>query len=356
MKKILLIAEKFSYPFDEGWKNLTYCLIKAINNRPDMCTLRVVIKNKKNAEIPTDMESLRLNMFFLNKALWRLLQNYQPDILVYIPGSSGTFNSFIRARILKLMARHAQTAILSLQYRRFRPFYGYLLRFLRPDILLSLSRQEKFFFEKKGLEVKVLPPAVDSRKFHRVEEKTRIVLRKKYCLPENKIIICHTGGITPIRNLEILGEVQKIDDVQVVIAGSTTTQADNDLKKILERMGIVIINRYLPDIQEIYQLSDVYIFPVRDRMAAIEMPLSVLEAMACNLPVITTRFGGLNDCFVEDDGFRYFETVHELIGLAKSMHKNTIANDQKVKGFSWDRFFDEIINSFQGLACVKRST
>lgn len=38
------------------------------------------------------------------------------------------------------------------------------------------------------------------------------------------------------------------------------------------------------------------------------MPLSVLEAMACNLPVVTTPFGGLARCFRDTPGLYYAET------------------------------------------------
>ena len=50
---------------------------------------------------------------------------------------------------------------------------------------------------------------------------------------------------------------------------------------------------YIPEVEDIYRLSDLYLFLAESDTAAIEVPLSVLEAMACNLPVICTPFGGL---------------------------------------------------------------
>ena len=67
-------------------------------------------------------------------------------------------------------------------------------------------------------------------------------------------------------------------------------------------------------------MSDLYVFPVVNNTEAIDMPLSVLEAMSCSLPVISTRFGGLVDYFEEDTGFRYFNTTDRKSTRLNSSH------------------------------------
>ena len=59
---------------------------------------------------------------------------------------------------------------------------------------------------------------------------------------------------------------------------------------------------YITHLEEIYALSDCYVFPTTDRRYCVEMPLSVLEAMSCNLPMLTTRFGALPGVFEEASG------------------------------------------------------
>lgn len=59
-------------------------------------------------------------------------------------------------------------------------------------------------------------------------------------------------------------------------------------------------------------MADCYLFPVRDDIASIDLPLSVLEAMSCNLPFITTRFGGLDEVFEEGEGLFFLDNETSL--------------------------------------------
>ena len=74
-------------------------------------------------------------------------------------------------------------------------------------------------------------------------------------------------------------------------------------RRDLEAAGVRVLRENLPAIHELYQLADVYLFPVQRADAAMEIPLSVLEAMAVNLPIITTPFGRLTELF---EGGRLF--------------------------------------------------
>ena len=80
-------------------------------------------------------------------------------------------------------------------------------------------------------------------------------------------------------------------------------------RDLLDR-GAIVLDSFLPDIEEIYRAADLFLFPVEQDRAAIGMPLSVLEAMACNLPVVTTPFGGLVRCFEGVSGV-YFARTHQ---------------------------------------------
>ena len=342
--KALLFAENFISPYDEGLKKVIYYLAKVLDKKLEL----LFISSQGHPEVRKN-KSVITNKLLLNRDFFSNIKEFSPDITLYIPEASCTFNSFVRAKILKLMNKKSKVVMLAVQHRNFYFFYRMLLNFLRPDLLFLLSKTDVSFFEKKGIKVKILPPAIEREKFHKVDLEYKMELRKKYGLPLDKTIILHVGHIKRSRNLECFLEVQKIDSVQVVIVGSTTTQADKELTQLLEKQGVIVLNTYLADIQEIYQLSDIYVFPVLKQDAAIEMPLSVLEALACNLPVITTRFGGLVDYFKEDIGFRYFCTTEELVELIKRREGDEIHNDKKVEGFTWDRFTEEVITACEEL-------
>lgn len=132
------------------------------------------------------------------------------------------------------------------------------------------------------------------------------------------------------------------DGNKIVIVGSTSTSQDKQLKDDLENAGIKIIAGYIEHIEELYQLSDVYVFPVKNDHSAIEFPLSVLEAMACNLPVVTTTYGSLPDFFVQSSCFTYFSGQQELLSLVRSAFFADCNNRHKItEKFSWDTVFEE---------------
>ena len=341
-KDIVLISECIAIPFDEGLKNVLYNIIQSIKNKYDT----LVITKTVNQTSGLDVEKIKLNKLFLNKKLYVLLNKSFPKIILYIPEASYTFNSFLRAKILGLMCRMSKVIILGVQHREYSSLQSSLIkRYLKPDLLFLLSKSDKDLFCTMDFKVKVLPPAVDCSKFSPATKEEKERIRSEFNIPRNKKIVLHVGHIKVNRNIECLLEVQKMNEVQVVIVGSTSLLIENDLKERLLKGGIRVIDRYLPDISEIYKMSDMYVFPVVSNKEAIDMPLSVLEAMACNLPVITTRFGGLMDHFEDDDGFRYFSTIEELTQLIRSDRITEINNTEKVDRFTWNNFSNKVIES-----------
>ena len=349
MKKILFISEALSRPFDEGIKNVAFSLHTQLQTK----TGSVSVTKEDNNTDGLEIKRVSLNKLFLNIGLRRILQDYSPDIILYLPEASITFNSYIRSRVLKLLSKASRVVVLGVKHIEYSAVQKKIIaKLFKPDLLLLLGRFEMEFFQDAGFRVKVLPPAVDNTRFRVAANGEKEIIRAEFEVEKDKTLVLHVGHIRTTRNVECLLEVQKINGVQVVIVGSTSTAVENDLKERLERGGIHVINRAIPDISKIYRMSDIYVFPVMNKIACIDMPLSVLEAMACNLPIITTRFGGLTGYFQDDTGFKYFETVDELIALVKVFRdKNgTAINNKKMDPFTWSRFTDEAVAACNGLA------
>ncbi|RJQ56187.1 MAG: glycosyltransferase [Nitrospiraceae bacterium] len=343
-KKILMISEALSAPFDEGIKNVAFSLYTHVKSRSDLIAVTGIENDTNNLTI----EKVCLNKLFLSPGLRRLIRTHAPDIILYLPEASVTFNSFIRAKILKMLCGAARVVVLGVQHRGYTTAQEFILsKLLKPDLLLLMGKADEKYFLSRGMRVKVLSPAVDCIKFAPSTKAERKKIRGEYNIPDNKTVVLHVGHIKADRNIECLLELQKIDNIQVVLVGSTSMETDHDLKDALVKSGIKIIDVYVPDIPIIYGMADIYVFPVRGGVTgAIDMPLSVLEAMACNLPVISTRFGALPDFFKEDSALRYFDTREELAGLIKGMDINEeIDNNKKMQPFTWSRFADEVITA-----------
>ena len=99
----------------------------------------------------------------------------------------------------------------------------------------------------------------------------------------------------------------------------------------MKRLGIDIIgaNNHPQPKAIVYSIESI---------RAIEIPLSVLEAMACNLPVITTKFGGLPDLFEDGNGFYFVDSVDEIAKHLKIIQDNDIQpdNEMKLEKLSWE--------------------
>jgi glycosyltransferase involved in cell wall biosynthesis len=347
--RFLLISEALSGPFDEGVKNIALSLHKQLEIKTHLLTITDAGNSTENLKV----NKVRLNKMFLNKELWKLIKGYLPDVILYFSGSSCSFYSFVRAKVLKVMSKGSKVVLFGVQPREYLPIqYSLIVQYMKPDLLLLLGKHNRDMFLKKGLNVKVLPPAVDTTKFCQASGEEKDQIRAKYNIPNMKTIVLHVGHIRKTRNLECFLDIQKIKNVQGVIVSSTSTEQDNDLKDLLIKGGVKIIDEYIPDIPGIFKMSDMYVFPVHQNCAAIEMPLSVLEAMSCNLPVITTRFGGLVNFFEEDAGFKYFNTADELVHLIKlnmNMNRSRIGNTEKMERFTWERFTEEIVTECEKL-------
>lgn len=188
----------------------------------------------------------------------------------------------------------------------------------------------------------ILDIGIEIDRYRPVENKAS--LRKKYNLPEDKNILLHVGHIRESRNIRWFIEVQNaIHDVQVVIIGSTSTNNEDTLHKDLTDSGIIVIRDYLPDVSELYQLSDYYCFPVVINTAAMEVPLSVLESMASNIPVLTTRFGRLTELFHEDEYFTYIESAPDIIDKIKDGFGNQCNNREKMEPLTWQATANKVI-------------
>ncbi len=344
--KIIFVSEALSAPFDEGIKNMTFSLHKQLQQKVN--AMSVTLSGNVIDDIA--VKKVEMNKSFLSVALRKIIRVYSPDIILYLPEASTTFASFLRAKVLKLMNIESKIVVLSTQHRDYNFVQEVVLKnILRPDLVLVLGKSDERFLSKKRIRVSALPPAVDKDKFHQISEQEKEQIRLKYGIPVDKTIVLHVGHIKVDRNIECLIEIQKIENMQVIIVGSTSIVIEQSIKGKLIDEGVQIIDEVVDDISTIYKMSDLYVFPVLSNREAIDMPLSVLEAMSCNLPVITTRFGALVDYFEEDNGLKYFTNNDELVEIVKSMQFDNVNNSKKIEQFTWSKFADTVISACENI-------
>jgi len=138
-----------------------------------------------------------------------------------------------------------------------------------------------------------------------------------------------------------VGQLLAVDQrFHAVLVTSTQTRQEQDealRQKLLASPQVTLIDTYLPKIEEIYQLADVYLFPVTAELSCIDVPLSALEAAACGVPVVATAYGELQQ-LMDKDGFYRIESfaperLNEALNRAVQEGKNP---RESVLEYDWD--------------------
>jgi glycosyltransferase involved in cell wall biosynthesis len=133
-------------------------------------------------------------------------------------------------------------------------------------------------------------------------------------------IAVHVGHLRRSRGLERLIETKRLlgDRIEIVVQASPYFEPAVGLSEELTDAGVHLARAFVPSISEIYRSADLYLFPAPpDQDGAIELPLSVLEAIACGTPVISTEFGALPDALEGVPGVQFVSSTGFAAAVAK---------------------------------------
>jgi glycosyltransferase involved in cell wall biosynthesis len=274
----------------------------------------------------------------LTRTFWKTIGDFRPEIIHYTQGP--TLTSLVLIKMLSLRFWGVPIILSAIHpTRRLFGFQRHLIRYFRPDIVLVQSDETERLFQNAGCKTKVLFNGVDLKKFRPLGHEEKLELRRKFGIPSDRFVVLHIGTIKEGRNIRMLTSVQNSGN-QVIVTGNTTIKNEMPLKECLEENGCMIWIGYFSHIEEIYALADCYVFPVKPsaRIECIEMPLSVMEAMACNLPIIASRYGALPRAFKEGNGLRYFDPENQISDLIGVIKKGAAISNTRslVIPFDWE--------------------
>lgn len=320
-------------PLDEGMKKVTFALTRGLS---ECCDVRLL----------SPLEAL-------SPGFWVSLSKCRPDVIHYVPGPS--LYSFVLLKLAKLWTSAA--TVMSLTHPDPNLPWSVACRFFGPDLLLTQSLQLEKLVRSLGCDVRYVPNGVDTRVFRSVSVAEKMRLRREYGVPHEAFVVLHVGNTRHVRNLDVLVDLQQ-GGCQVIVVSSTTIQGDMAVGHRLVEAGCLLWNRYIESIHEVYALADCYVFPTPTGVGAIDHPLSVVEAMACNLPVVTRRFGALPRAFEPGDGLYFVETDDELKAAVEHVRctAGEASTRAKVMGMDWDAIASQVAALYDGLDSVERQS
>ena len=270
---------------DEGCVKVANSLVKRLKKSDKNIFVAAFDRESALAD-----EYITVNKLLLNRKLISKVKQNKGNVM-YIPFPAKTRSTALRIFILSLFAGKNFRVVLSMTSG---------MDFLS-KILFKVSRAKFIVFSKRSYElycsivgekrVTYLRSGVDTAKFIPVSDKRMYELKCKYGFDLSKKLVLHVGHINRGRNVQQL--VKLSNDYQALLITSTQTKNEQDvqLKNELLSCGVRIIDTYIPNIEQVYQMADVYFFPVEEQGRCIDVPLSCLEAAACNKPIVTTDFG-----------------------------------------------------------------
>ena len=303
-------------------------------------------------------------MFFdmqrlLSMDQWQKVKTFKPDVLHSITAASPF--SFLLTRILQIRAKSPKTVMFSplIPFRGFSSglWFGLSSLFkpvvplLKTDLVLAQSDEAEAIYNRLGCNVMpFVYSGVDLKRFHPVSQKEKEELRARHEVESYKFVVLHVGAVRKTRNLQCLKAIQGDIDNQVLVVGRQSSKYEREVADVLKNAGVVVTHTYNPKIEELYGLSDCYIFPTTDAVGSIDIPLSVLEAMACGLPVVSTRFGGLPRIFSESNGFCYadVEEFPDMLKILKSQ-ETAVKTRELVFPYSWENIAQNLLNVYERL-------
>ena len=330
---MIIISDLLRAPFDEGGKVSVLNLVKSFY-REFSCG---IVSLNSNTDIGLSTVKFQTNKLLIDFRLISHLRSFSDENIIYIPEASITLASFVRAFILRLFTGKKVT-VYALQSRTYSTIQLFIIRVLYRGLIITPSVKAADHINRYKLRAEIVPLGVDEEKFREFSVSQKILSRKKYGISLGSKVVLHVGHIKASRNLEWLIELKKNSPTyEMVVVGSTyNSENDQFIYKALLDNDINVFCDYIPNLEEVYNLADVYAFPVLDDLGAIGTPLSVLEAMACNIPVVTTPFGSLPDSFIADDHFQFTATVEEFLRAFDLIQCTDCDNRSKLKPFNWD--------------------
>lgn len=195
------------------------------------------------------------------------------------------------------------------------------------------------------------------------------IVRKKEELgiPLDKKIMLSVGELIPRKNhetiLRALSIRKKFPEIYVICGHG---ELENYLKRLIIELDIkekVYFLGYRKDVWEIYHLADCFVFPSHQE----GLPMALLEAMACGLPVICTDIRGNRDLmgdkkltsetyFICEGGISVKKSsdIHTFVYATELMFANDtvrenygIRNQEVAKEYSLNRVEDKMMDIYR---------
>ena len=164
-------------------------------------------------------------------------------------------------------------------------------------------------------DIKVIPNFLDCSVHRRVVQPK---LRKRFCPTEGTKLIVHVSNFRPVKRIDAVLEV--FDRIRRQVPSRLLLVGDGPELATAYRLGRQLGISDLVDtvgaqeeVTSLLSVADLFLLPSAEE----SFGLAALEAMACEVPVVASRVGGLPEV-IEDGLTGFLHAPMDLDGMAKS--------------------------------------
>ena len=205
-------------------------------------------------------------------------------------------------------------------YQRSYPLHDTLLRASLAgfDRIVSPCRALEEHLASLGIprrRLLTIPLGVDLERFRPVSPEEKARLRRLHGVDEEAKVIVWFGPIIPPSQLEdVRFLLEAIPDVrrkvpEAVFVFAFKYRPPDDL--LAPHPWLKVLNHY-HDIRDVFHMADVAALPFTASRPWITTPLSMVEALACGVPVVTLRHPGLTEVVADGESGVLVESLKEL--------------------------------------------
>lgn len=200
------------------------------------------------------------------------------------------------------------------------------------------------YYQPPGSPV-VIPPGVDIEWFHpeRIREE-RPAARRRGSYDEQRLVVLFVGSEFQRKGLDLLlTAVARTENASLLVAGRG--ERPDYYADLVERLGLrqrVHFAGLVAEVRAMYAAADVVVLPSRSEAFG----MSILEGMACGLPVIVASNAGAA-ALVEDgiNGFvaREPAAMAAILAALQDPHKRALIGEQArqtATAYSWQKTAD----------------
>ncbi|MDP5139102.1 MAG: N-acetyl-alpha-D-glucosaminyl L-malate synthase BshA [Spirosomaceae bacterium] len=177
-------------------------------------------------------------------------------------------------------------------------------------------RKETYETFKIDKEIEVIPNFIDLKRFHK-QERDHF---KKFICPEGEMLLMHTSNFRKVKRVGDIIRVfhkvrQEVPSKLLLIGDGPERQEMEQLCRELKLCEDIRFIGKLDAVEEVLSVADVFLMPSEKE----SFGLAALEAMACEVPVISSNTGGIPELNVH--GVTGFLSE---VGDIDDMVKNTL--------------------------------